>query len=377
MMTAMTPGGGTVLFSGGGTGGHLFPSIAIAERIMDIACGPQCHFACSDREIDHEILSQANVPHTGFTVRSLSSRPWKWPGFIYHMSRSTRRAKDLLRIHDVRCVVAMGGFACAPALLAAKSLSLPRILVNLDAVPGKANRWLASCCSKIFSVWRNTILAGRTIPHVNMPLRRSVLGPDDAASARRSLGLSPDRPVLFITGASQGAQTINDMMVELANRPDFVHRMADWQVLHLSGHGNDQPVRKAYESHGLDAKVLPFSDQMGLAWAAADLAISRAGANSVAEVAANRVPTLFFPYPFHRDQHQRLNAEPLAEAGGALILEDVKDAVANADQTIGPLLELANDEPARHRMVNALGQSEGLSTGDGADELARLITNMC
>src|SRR5690606_34808033 len=149
------------------------------------------------------------------------------------------------------------------------------------------------------------------------------------AQAREALGLAPDQPVLLVTAGSQGAATINRMMMALVKHPQGRAALADWQVYHLSGAREREAVERAYAEAGVAARVEPFCQRMGLAWRSAELAISRAGAGSVAEVLANAVPTIFMPYPYHKDQHQRLNALPLADAGGAVLVQDHIDAEAN------------------------------------------------
>ena len=143
-----------------------------------------------------------------------------------------------------------------------------------------------------------------------------------------------------------------------------------WQILHLSGARDKEALERAYASAGLPATVIPFLEGMGLAWGAADLALSRAGANSVAEVAANGVPAIFVPYPWHKDLHQRFNAESLVEAGAACLGEDAIDAAANM-HALAPLLEhFLVDDAARRAMRMAL---EHVSKKDGASEIAALI----
>jgi len=363
----------TILFAGGGTGGHLFPSLAVAERLREMDGAPAARFVCSNRELDRRILEKAQVPFDPLEVRPLPRRPWQVPGFLNAYRRARRRAMQLISQHGASAVVAMGGFVCGPAAAAARRLGVPVVLVNLDAVPGRANRWLARRADHLFSAYPAAALPSRTRPCA-MPLRRSVIGSGDPTADRLVLELEPDRPVLLVTGASQGAASLNALMVELAARPTFRGALADWQILHLAGEGRGaDDLRAAYDGAGVRATVLPFCDAMGRAWGAAELAISRAGAGSVAEAAANAVPTVFFPYPFHKDEHQRQNAEPLVEVGGAWLAQDHVDAKANADAHASTLIALLGDAERRAAARAALAPH---ADQDGAQALAEFLIGL-
>ena len=147
-----------------------------------------------------------------------------------------------------------------------------------------------------------------------------------------------------------------------------------WQVLHLTGQGPfGSTLQAAYERAGVTAKVETFAHHIGTYWGAADAALSRAGANSVGEAVFNKVPTLFAPYPFHRDQHQKHNAKPVVEAGGALLAEDQVDPEANCATLGTRLSQLLGDHPARARMVQVLTE---MSADDGAIEVVRALLDI-
>jgi len=370
----MNDAGSTILFAGGGTGGHLFPSIAIAERLAEGADAvgaptPGVHFACSERDVDRRILTEAGVAFTPLPVRPLPSmkKPWQALPFVRAYARAKRRALGLIRERNVRLIVSTGGFVSAPPVAVAKRAGVPVMLVNLDAVPGKANRWLIPKATEHYSVYPSDKMPRGTTT-VALPVRRSCIGPDNPRQAREAIGLDPDLPTLFVTGASQGAESINKAMVELCGRDAFRHAIRGWQVLHLAGTDEQaRPLREAYERVGVPATVLDFCHTMGMAWGSADVAISRAGAGSVAEVAVNAVPSIFLPYPFHRDQHQKLNAQPLVDLGAAIMLEDAVDPAKNVERMIAPLGALLADDAKRGAMRDTLRQREA---GDGAMVLA-------
>jgi len=183
----------------------------------------------------------------------------------------------------------------------------------------------------------------------------------------RPLGIEPEPNTLLITGGSQGAQSINQSILATLARDDVRRRFEDWQVLHITGPGKADAVRDAYEKLKLTARVLPYCDAMGCAWRAATLAVSRAGAGSVAEAWANAAPTVFLPYPFHRDDHQRRNAAPIVDAGGAMMLTDRVAPRVNADQLAPLLRQLADDSTKRDAMTRCLADTR---PPDGAEVIA-------
>lgn len=351
------------VFAGGATGGHLMPSLAIAERLRTLSPSSPILFLCSDKSLDREILEEAGVPHHGIAARPFALQPAGLLrfGVGWIKARGTAR-QALVRLAErqrsrLLHVVAMGGYVAAPTARAAASLRgrLPiRVtLVNLDVVPGKANRLTAKFADEIISAVHTPLHPEFSQTVIGLPIRSRALNGDSPAACRSRLGLEPDRLTLLATGASQGAATLNQLMMDLAEaRPQAFAR---WQVLHLTGPQRESGVAEHYRGLGVRAVVRPFLSQMADAWGAADLAVSRAGASSVAEAAANGVPTLFIPFPWHKDQHQRANAQALVDAGKAWLAEDRITPLENLRETIGPaLLGLLNDDEARRRAREAL-----------------------
>ncbi len=338
-----------ILFAGGGSGGHIFPNLAVLERLEEAGAALQAHFVVSNRAVDAEILRPQELPFTALPVRPWSSRPWHWLSFAAAWSQSTAIVRDLLFSRPVAAVVSTGGFVSGPVIKAAAAANVPVLMMNLDAVPGRANKLLATQATYLFSAYNTPVLPDAE--PIGVPLRRCAIGPEDRRAARQQLGLDPMRSTLLITGASQGATTINRAMMQMTRLAVPSAALASWQLLHLAGAEADvEELRRSYAAAEIPARVEPFLSEMGLAWRAADIAISRAGAGSVAEVWANATPTIFLPYPWHKDQHQRLNAEPLMRGGGASILTDRIDPMANARQLAGPLIMLMNNPRKRDNM---------------------------
>lgn len=367
---APSAGARAYLFAGGGTGGHIFPGLAIAERIAEADRSARCVFLCSDRPLDSEILRREGAAFAVIPAKPLALRPVALARFVWSWGGAVRAARAAIR--DARRggtgveVVAMGGFVAAPVVRAAWAERTPVTLVNLDAVPGKANRWIARRARRVFT---SAAVAGRAWTVVPPIVRRGARSTMPAAECRRALGLHPERPTLLVTGASQGAASINGLMARLV--ADHPEAFREWQVIHQTGQGGEEAAGAAYTGARVPAVVRAFFEEMGTAWGAADLAVSRAGAGSVAEAWANAVPAVLLPYPYHRDEHQRVNALPLETAGAAIVARDLIDPSANAGAAGATIVELMRDAARRGAMKGAYA---GLGPADGAERVAVALT---
>jgi len=362
---------GSIVLAGGGTGGHISPGIAIAEEIADLAPAIGTVFACSTRAVDARMLEHVGADFVPIAAEGLSLKPARLYRFARAFLAGRAQSRELLAERGARAIVALGGYVTAPVASAARAMKVPILLVNLDATPGKANRVVARGAARIL-----TALPTPTMPNfaervVGMPIRRAAIGTGGAGDARVRLGVEAGFKTLLVTGASQGATSLNDLMALLVReqRPAF----SGWQVLHLVGNADRAPVEAAYRAAGVRASVVPFIHEMGLGWRAADLALSRAGANSVAEAIHNAVPTVFAPYPYHADLHQRWNAEPYAKEGVAILADDLIDAQRNRATLGAALVALMTDDGRREAMRAAL---DARPHEHAAREIARIAIEM-
>jgi UDP-N-acetylglucosamine--N-acetylmuramyl-(pentapeptide) pyrophosphoryl-undecaprenol N-acetylglucosamine transferase len=201
------------------------------------------------------------------------------------------------------------------------------------------------------------------------PIRSDIVHRPSREQAAARLGLEPLLKTLVITGASQGARTINETMIDLL--PNLA--LQGWQILHLAGREHGESVRAGYVATKTSAVVIDFTPAMADVWAVADLAISRSGASSCAELTACGIPSILIPYPFHKDLHQRANAKVLADAGAAVLLDDDKDRRKNSEK-LRPILEpLLNDADRRRAMSEA---AKKLGRCDAAEAVARVLLEM-
>jgi UDP-N-acetylglucosamine--N-acetylmuramyl-(pentapeptide) pyrophosphoryl-undecaprenol N-acetylglucosamine transferase len=254
----------------------------------------------------------------------------------------------------------------------AASRGVRSALLNPDAVPGKANRFLARRAEAIFAQFESTAacfpprLRGR-IRAVGCPIRGEFLRPDRQAGIRE-LHLRPDRRTLLVCGGSSGARSVNDALLAIA--PDLDAAGESWQVLHVTGEGKARAANLEGKVRRLAVRSVEYCQRMDLALAAADLVLCRAGASTIAELCAVGAAAVILPYPYHRDQHQRLNAEALEKAGAAVVVEDRIDPAANAASLRQALLPLLADTARLDAMRRA---SAALGKPRAAEEVARWL----
>ena len=359
---------GSFLFAGGGSGGHVSPGLAVAERLLHHDPDAECHFICSQRPVDRIMIERAGMTFDTMPACGLGRTPASMLTWYRRHRETSAATRALLQARRFDLVLTLGGFVAAPVAKAAVREDVPVFLLNLDRVPGKANRAIAASTRHRLSAVQPIRVRGEW-DIVGMPIRTSAMATDTPEACRRTLGLNPDRKVLLLTGASQGARTLNQALPKIAgDRPEVFD---GWQVLHLCGDESIvDTLEAAWTQAGVDATVLGFLHDMGQAWGAADACVSRAGASSVAEVHANAVPTIFLPYPFHRDDHQRLNAQPLVDAGGAGMVTDEIDVDRTAVTLSDALSTLMQSEELRASMRSTLKRNAWI---DAADVVARRL----
>jgi UDP-N-acetylglucosamine--N-acetylmuramyl-(pentapeptide) pyrophosphoryl-undecaprenol N-acetylglucosamine transferase len=351
----------------GGTGGHLFPGLAVAEVLRDR--GHEVLLLVSEKEVDAVALRD----HPGFASERLPGigLPPLWSPrlllFGAQFMRAVARCRALFSESRPDAVLGMGGFTSTAPVWAARRAGIPAFLHESNAIPGRANKINARIAGRVllgFEECRRHFPRARC-EFTGTPVRAALGVAPTRDEARAALGLPADGQVLLIMGGSQGARGINDLFAAAA--PALA--AAGIAVLHLSGAQDLRRVEDAYAAAGLRGRVLDFHHRMGECYAAATAAVSRSGASSLAELARFGLPSLLIPYPHATDDHQTLNAEIFARAGAAEVLRE-RDASARtaADRVVALLTQPARiDEMSR--------RSRALAPGDAAVRVADLLEN--
>lgn len=322
----------------GGTGGHLFPGLAVAEALQQQNC--DIALLISEKEVDQEAVKSAESMEI-MTLPAVALQNGAVGGFLDGFWKSFRICSRAFKLRKPEAVLAMGGYTSAPPVLAGKRFGAATFLHEANAIPGRANRWLSPVVDQAFVGFpmASTRLFNQAVRVTGMPVR-SQFKQIDPAAARLALGLRPNAPVLLVMGGSQGASAINELLARSATL--LADRFASLQFLHLTGMKDHDRVAGAYRGAGQRALVRPFLTEMELALGAATVAVSRAGASSLAEVAAMQLPSILIPYPTAVDNHQFFNARSLVETGAARMLEQSSATPELLADLIAELLEKTN-----------------------------------
>lgn len=327
----------------GGTGGHLFPGLAVGEELIRRGC--DILLMVSEKEIDQQAIKSAH----GMKVAALPAvglQAGQVGRFLRGFGKSLVAAHRIFRQRPPRAVLGMGGFACAPPILAAKTFRAATFLHESNSIPGKANRWLAPLVDQTFVGFPQ---AGGRLQNQNVLVTgtpvRPQFQPTPPDACRLALGLDPKRPVLLIMGGSQGASAVNHLVFQAL--PELKRTAPDLQFLHLTGPNDEENARAQYAAQNIKAVVHTFLTEMELALAAATIVVSRAGASSLAELAAMQIPAILIPYPTAADNHQFYNAHAFASAGAAIRLDQSE---ATGEKLAALVLRLLQ-EPAHYADV--------------------------
>jgi len=301
--------------AGGGTGGHVTLALALAEEIR--ARGGEVFLLGTDRVLERQLVPQAGFELVTFEARQvMGQRILARVRALFGLMAATREAHRVLRERRVTGVLSVGGYASIPAVAAASLARIPTALVEPNGIPGRANRLMARFARRVFTGFaearQHLPAASQRIREHGVPLRRALIEACASRAARR-----PEPPFhLLVAGGSQGARQLNQGMMDVLAELD----PGVLEIFHQAGRDDRARVEEAYRKAGFRAEVVEFTDDLPPRYAWADLAVCRAGALTVAELAVAGLPALLVPYPYAADDHQAANARALAECGGALVL---------------------------------------------------------
>ncbi|HUT10886.1 MAG TPA: UDP-N-acetylglucosamine--N-acetylmuramyl-(pentapeptide) pyrophosphoryl-undecaprenol N-acetylglucosamine transferase [Thermoguttaceae bacterium] len=351
-----------VVFTGGGTAGHLFPGLAVAEQLVEEDPHVRITFAGSGSEFERRHVAASGFEYVAIRCKPAPRRLRDAFAFFTDNVAGYREAGRFLDEQDVDVVVGLGGYASAPTAKAAARRGTALILLEQNAVPGKVTRWLAGSATMICAAM------GETRAKLRCPCPVRVTGNPVRATDYGDHRVLGDQRQLLVLGGSRGARSINESVPPALQR--IRAKLGGWKVVHQSGELDFPATAECYRQFNLSASVVPFIDNVPAMLAATDLAVSRAGGTTLAELTVAGVPAVLLPYPHAADDHQRKNADVLTGRGAAVTLDERELSDALVDRLAGVLGELLEDPDRRARMSAAMHE---LARPDAAAEVAELI----
>jgi UDP-N-acetylglucosamine--N-acetylmuramyl-(pentapeptide) pyrophosphoryl-undecaprenol N-acetylglucosamine transferase len=348
------------MIAGGGTGGHIFPGLALADAFVAGEKDVEVVFVGAERGLEKRL-----VPEAGYRLITLPVAGVMGMGLVTGFTRALGllgavfKALGILGREKPDLVVGVGGYASVPAVLAAALRGVPRSILEQNVMPGRANRILARFVQRIYQGFASRhehFAADKTVVAGN-PIRSSAKLP--TGEVKQAGGTT-----LLVMGGSQGARQINQLCMDVL--PALMKKNPDLKVLHQTGSAHVESVRQGYEDAGVRAEVVSFIERMGQVYARTDLCLSRAGAMAVSELAAAGIPALLIPFPESAGGHQKDNAMWLKERGGAVVFNAVDVSAEELESELAALLK----DRALLKDMSAAAKSAGVT--DAAEKIAQM-----
>ncbi len=350
-----------IVFTGGGTGGHIYPGIATAKALKSRIENLSVLFMGTKRGLEAQLVPQEGFEISFISAMGLSSHPVKALFAMLSVSLGLLQSLRLMMTFKPHLVVGTGGYVSGPVALAASLAGVPVVIFEQNIIPGKTTRFLSRLARKVCVSFRET---GRYLPSEKVvvtgnPVREAILT-RSREEGRAALSIAPGRRCILVTGASQGARSINDGILNaLASWRD-----KEWTIIHLTGEKNFEQVKNRAEAlvqgAKLDYRCLGFLRNMEEAYAASDLAVCRAGATTLAEITARGIPAILIPYPYSAEAHQEKNAAWLQDNGAGVMIQDA-EVNEKLSATVTRLLDDEASLGAMAANCRALGKPDALN----------------
>ncbi|HLV10363.1 MAG TPA: undecaprenyldiphospho-muramoylpentapeptide beta-N-acetylglucosaminyltransferase [Halanaerobiales bacterium] len=361
------------IISGGGTGGHIYPALAVARQLIEK--GWEILYVGSETGLEKKIVSDE-----GFNFREICVAPLPRGFSIRIFNTGFKTVLGLLQSiriineYQPELVLGTGGFVAGPVVLAASLRGVPTIIHEQNVYPGLTNKLLSYFVDKIALNFAEAdkyfpVKAAKKMVTSGNPVREIILNTTKEEGLRK-FGFNSRTRTLLVFGGSQGSKSINSAMLELY---DYYQHSRDIQIIHLTGDKNFKFILKELEKKGIDLsqnrnyKIMPYLSEIQLAYAVADLVIYRAGATGIAEITARGIPAILIPYPYSAEGHQEYNARTLEMHGAAFMISDKK---LNGKLLIKKVEELINDKEKLKKMAI---KSKKLGKPDATQKLVELI----
>jgi UDP-N-acetylglucosamine--N-acetylmuramyl-(pentapeptide) pyrophosphoryl-undecaprenol N-acetylglucosamine transferase len=352
-----------IIIAGGGTGGHLFPGLAVAAEISRRWKNARVMFVTGRKKMEAEIIIRSGFEHTSVAVEGMKGRGWRAAFVLVKLPWCFFQCLAIMREFKPHLVFGVGGYSSGPVCVAAKVLGIPSAVHEQNSYPGVTNRLLRRIVDRVFISFEESKahFGGASVCLTGNPIRETFL--EGTLRDRRDRTFS-----VLVVGGSQGARAINDAFMEALGI--LKHEGRDVRVMHQTGQQEENRIRAAYEERGLQGEVAGFIQDMAAAYEQADLVVSRAGAGAVFELAAMGKPSILIPFPYAANNHQVSNARALVEAGGAemMLQENL------SGQALAEAMKRGMDNP---EALAAMGEAAAkVARPEAAREITNLLMDM-
>lgn len=357
-----------VVLTGGGTAGHIYPALALAERLKADGC--EVWFAGTPNGIESRIVPDAGIQFSAFESSGFNRRhPMTLPKGVSLIMKSTRKAKKWFGEIKPDAVVAFGGYVSIPVARAAEQTGVPVVVHEQNSVMGMANKYISKKAKAVCLTYEE---AAKYVPEgvrwtvTGNPVRGAVTK-TTRQEGRAYLGIPEDATLLVVFGGSKGARHINEAVAAMK---DDLLAIGGLHVMHITGEAELEATSSLLGLSDADKQryhVMGYQDHMAETLAAADAVVSRAGATSLAEISARAIPAILVPYPYATNDHQRINARAYADAGAAILIDD---SDLESEGFRKAVLGIASDAGERARMHEAM---LSLQPEDAAAKLAEVV----
>lgn len=362
----------TIVLTGGGTGGHIYPAVAIGRRLREKAPQSKIHYIGTSHGLEKDLVPKEGWPFHTVQAAGLARKVSLSTAMsLIKTGKGYFQARSKLKKIKPDIVLGTGGYVCGPVVLAGAHLGIPTIIHEQNAFPGLTNRWLARVADRVcitFPQSAKYFPPGSRIVPTGLPIRQQIIT-TTREEGLKGLGLKEGFRVLVV-GGSQGARSINQAMLQVYDR---LKDRRDINWLHITGPTSYEEYLQELAEQGIDLAdygnitIMPYVYQMEQALSVADLVIGRAGASFLAEIMAKGLPAILIPYPYASENHQEFNARALADSGGAVLIKEEK---LSGQSLAEHILELSGN---REKLLSMAKGSKELGKPDAVDRIIEQI----
>lgn len=357
-----------VVLTGGGTGGHIYPALAIAAALRRLEPETSFLYVGTEKGLEATLVPRQGIPFEAIDISGLKRKlSWENVRTVRRFIRAVTRSKEILRQWRPDIVVGTGGYVCGPVVYAASRLGIPTLIHEQNVVPGLTNRFLAHFADRIAVSFAESLayFPQKKAVYTGNPRATEVIH-GNAEAARRRLSLSADKKIVLVVGGSRGARAINEAALDLTK---YMSEFADCHFVYITGEVHYDSIHAKLQQTGVpdNLTLLPYVHNMPDLLAATHVSVNRAGASTLAELTALGIPAILIPSPYVTNNHQEKNARGLERAGAAVVLLEQELSGVTLKQALASIVGNTAKWSHMHRQSRMMGKP------DAAEQIVRLM----